>query len=86
METYAQKRLRDNPFVKVVRWTVPWILIAVVGWYLWGFYTEFRVNSRVVRRPLSDCQYPGCQTGTEKCAFALGHRKRVALEPGLGFR
>lgn len=36
----------SSPIVKVVRWTLPWVLFAVVAWYLWGFYTEFQTNAR----------------------------------------
>jgi hypothetical protein len=47
LETYAQRRVKDNPVFKIVRWTLPWVLVGVVGWYLWGAYTEFKVNARV---------------------------------------
>jgi cytoskeletal protein RodZ len=41
-----QDRMMSNPIVRVARWTVPWVLFAVVAWYLWGFYTEFQLGAR----------------------------------------
>lgn len=46
MQNDTQHRFMNNPIIRVVRWTVPWVLLAVVAWYLWGFYTEFRLNAR----------------------------------------
>jgi hypothetical protein len=46
LESDAQRRLKDSPVVKVARWTVPWVLVGVVAWYLWGFYSEFKTNAR----------------------------------------
>lgn len=46
MQNDTRGRFMNNPIVKVVRWTVPWVLLAVVAWYLWGFYIEFQLNAR----------------------------------------
>jgi SH3-like domain-containing protein len=42
----TRDRYVNSPIAKVVRWTVPWVLLVVVSWYLWGFYTQFKLSAR----------------------------------------
>ena len=42
MEQESRARLMANPAFRVVRWTVPWIVLGAVLYYVWGATADFR--------------------------------------------
>lgn len=42
MEQESRNRLMANPAVRIVRWTVPWIVLGAVLYYVWGATSDFR--------------------------------------------
>lgn len=48
MHNDNRERLKNNPVMKAIRWTVPWIALGLVVYYLWGFYSDFQVNRTAI--------------------------------------
>ncbi len=46
MDSETRERVKSNPTVRVVRWTVPWIVLAGLVYVLWGAYGDYRVMQR----------------------------------------
>jgi hypothetical protein len=42
MEASTRERLRTNPILRAGRWILPWLLLTVVVWNLWGLYKDFQ--------------------------------------------
>jgi hypothetical protein len=81
-------RFTGNPVVRVLRWTVPWILVGVVGWYLWGFYNEFKVNARATAESLKAAEQAAVETtvSAETSGTAMANVTAIVLVDGVRLR
>jgi uncharacterized protein YgiM (DUF1202 family) len=43
MDSESRERMKSNPVFRVLRWTVPWIVLAVLGWVLLNMWSSYQV-------------------------------------------
>lgn len=88
MQNDNRHRFMSNPIIRVVRWTVPWVLLAVVAWYLWGFYTEFQLNARTTAAAYVSPEQAALQTTSTADATSTvpAGMVAVALVDGVRLR
>jgi hypothetical protein len=44
----TRKRILSNPVFKAARWTLPWVLLAVIVYFMAGYWTDFQRYSASV--------------------------------------
>lgn len=88
MHDESSSRLLDNPVVKVARWTIPWVLLAVIGWYLWGVYSEFQMNSLTTQSSYVTPEEAALRTTAtpEPTATTVAGQIAIALVDGVRLR
>lgn len=84
----TRSRLLNNPVTKVARWTLPWLVLALVGWYLWGFYAEFQLNRGTAASTYVTPEQAAMQTTptTEATTSPVAGQIGIALVDGVRLR
>jgi uncharacterized protein YgiM (DUF1202 family) len=44
MQSDTRARILSNPAFKIVRWTLPWVVLAVILYVFSGYWTDFQRN------------------------------------------
>jgi uncharacterized protein YgiM (DUF1202 family) len=48
MQSDTRARILSNPAFKVVRWTLPWVVLAVILYVFSGYWSDFQRNKAAV--------------------------------------
>lgn len=48
MQSDTRARILNNPAFKIVRWTLPWVVLAVILYVFSGYWTDFQRNKAAV--------------------------------------
>jgi len=48
MQSDTRARILNNPAFKVMRWTLPWVVLAVILYVFSGYWADFQRNNKAV--------------------------------------
>jgi hypothetical protein len=86
MDETRRERFRTNPLLRMARWTIPWVALAVVVWLLAGAWGEFKQAQKLAAIRSAAQQSSIASASVAATATALTGRSAVVVIDGVRLR
>jgi uncharacterized protein YgiM (DUF1202 family) len=86
MQSDTRARIVNNPAFKIVRWTLPWVVLATILYVFSGYWTDFQRNKAAVVITTAEEESLRATTTADATATPVVGVTAVALVDGVRLR
>lgn len=86
MHDSSRDRIVTNPLFRVMRWTLPWLALGVLVYFLWGFYTDFLANRKAIVITTAEEQALGTTSTVDATTTVVAGTSLVVAVDGVKLR